>query len=267
MNWQVLARLPEDVKRTLCQWLSLGIVYGDQVKSAYVTLDGSLILTGDIADTLMGLNVGRPIGDGVLVEGFFNMPRWIIDECGVGSVEEGPIEVNLIGMRVFGLGQFSYIELGDLVSGYIELIRSYGKYISGTFVDAAYRSWGLAGLHFDEQVDLVVVTTDEVIAHHLVDVRRSRHRGFTISAKYLSYGFDRSILMHPYISEGFHSEVALNMLNRSDTRPVGYIAVDYDGVEIIGLYVYKWPQVNPLPMVSRIVAERNMAIRSVVKMR
>lgn len=262
-----IVKLPSDLRNTLCRWLTLGIVddAGGLVKSAYASLDGSILVLGDeLVNRLRESGIGLSIGDGIYLQEFFNWTPWVKEACGEVNVME---EVQPIGMRLLGFSPFTYVEYGDVMSGYVELIKIYGKYISGSFKEAMYRLWGLGGVKFDEQVDLVVVTDDELIAHHFLDIRRTEHRGFTVSAKYLSFGFDRSILIHPFINRSINGEVAKAMLNRSDTRPVGYFTINYDVSEILNIVIYKWPLMNPLPLMSRTVAEKNTLIKGVLRYR
>jgi hypothetical protein len=261
-----MARLPEELRNILCRWLTLGIVddEGGLVKSAYVTLDGSVLVIGDeIVGRLEESGVGLRLGDGLYLQEFFNWTPWVRELCGEVVTEE----TEPMGMRLLGFSPFTYAEYGDVMSGYVELIKIYGKYVSGVFNEAIFRLWGLSGVRFDEQVDLVIVTGDELIAHHFLDIRRTEHRGFTTSARYLQYGFDRSILMHPFISDDVNKEVAKAMLNRGDVKPVGYFTIKYDESEILGIIIYKWPHINPLPLVSRTVAERNTLIKEYLRHR
>ena len=266
MQYQhAVARLPEDLRTMVCRWLRLGIVdnAGGLVKSAYITLDGSIILTGDVVKKFEESGVGLRISNGLYLQEFFNWIPWINGVCEEVEADE----VEPMGMRLLGFSPFPYLEHGDVMSGYVEVIKAYGKYISGSYNEALYRIWGLSGVRFDEQVDLVIITDDELIAHHFLDIRRTEHRGFTVSARYLSFGFDRSILVHPFIGDVVNREIAKSMINRSDVRPVGYFAVNYDESEILDIVIYKWPLINPLPLISRTVAERNIHIKDLVRHR
>ena len=266
MQYQhAVARLPEDLRTMVCRWLRLGIVdnAGGLVKSAYITLDGSIILTGDVVKKFEESGVGLRISNGLYLQEFCNWIPWIIGICEEVEADE----VEPMGMKLLGFSPFPYLEHGDVMSGYVEVIKAYGKYISGSYNEALYRIWGLSGVRFDEQVDLVIITDDELIAHHFLDIRRTEHRGFTVSARYLSFGFDRSILVHPFIGDVVNREIAKSMINRSDVRPVGYFAVNYDESEILDIVIYKWPLINPLPLISRTVAERNIHIKDLVRHR
>lgn len=265
-EWKALVKLPEDTRNTLCRWLSLGIIdpLDGIVDSGYVTLDGSLLVSGKISHELSSLGIGIRIGNGILLQNFFHWSMAIGEVCPTIELSE---DVKPMGMRILGFAPFTYVEHGGPIDGFVEFIKSYGRYIGGKFVEAMYRVWGLGGVMFDEQVDLVIIAGDELIAHHLIDIRRTEHRGFTSSAKYLQYGFDRVVLMHPYVDDRVHSDIAKAILMRSDISSIGYLAIMYDEYEIMNILMYKWPMINRLPLTSRVVAERNMAIKRVLRYR
>jgi hypothetical protein len=73
--------------------------------------------------------------------------------------------------------------------------------------------------------------------------------------------------LHPFISDDVNKEVAKAMLNRGDVKPVGYFTINYDESEILNIVIYKWPLINPLPLVSRTVAERNTLIKEYLRHR
>ncbi|GGP20557.1 hypothetical protein GCM10007981_09120 [Thermocladium modestius] len=258
-----IAGLPEETMRTVCKYLELGMVVDSKGK-AYVTLNGTLMLQGSqLGRDLVEAGIGMEVSGLVVLPGFFSWTYWVRPIC---PDLEGEEFINVLPMQVFGVGVIPYAELGGVEQGFAELVKGVGFYMVGPIKDVLMRTWIMDGMTFDENVDLLVIADNETIAHKYVDARRSVHMGLSSLERYAQYGFDRLVLMHPFVSRQYHDEVVAKLASRSVISTAGYLVLSMDEYEINGVTIYKWPLINYMLSRSLNVMQRNMELKRFISM-
>ena len=252
--------LQGDVKEAICKYLELGMIVDTKGK-AYVTLNGTLILQDSpLAPELIRSGIGMEVSGAVVLPSFFSWIYWIKPLC---PDLEGEF-IDVLPMRVFGIGAAPYAELGGVEEGLAGLVKSIGFYIVGSVRDVLLRTWIMDGLTFDENVDMIVIADNETIAHKYVDTRSSIHVGLSSMERYAQYGFDRLMLVHPFLSRQYHAEVVSKIISRKVISTAGYAALIMDDYEINGIIMYKWPLINYMLSRSLNVMQRNMQLKKFI---
>ncbi|MGC8597155.1 MAG: hypothetical protein ACP5NY_04460 [Thermocladium sp.] len=255
-----LTALQDDVKEAICKYLELGMIVDTKGK-AYVTLNGTLILQDSpLAPELIRSGIGMEVSGTVVLPSFFSWIYWVKPFC--PDIEGEFIDV--LPMRVFGIGAAPYAELGGVEEGFAGLVKSIGFYIVGSVRDILLRAWIMDGLTFDENVDIIVIADNETIAHKYVDTRSSVHVGLSSMERYAQYGFDRLMLLHPFLSRQYHAEIASKIIARRMISTAGYAALMMDDYEINGIVIYKWPHINYMLSRSLNVMQKNMQLKKFI---
>lgn len=113
---------------------------------------------------------------------------------------------------------------------------------------------------YTEKIDLLIKSVDgSLIGLGYVDVTKTHHLGFSKAKNFLLYGLDYVIILHPYVDQAFHREVANRVKNRWDISEVGYAVLNAMEEE---LYFYKLPKVNRYLQMSVSAQRYSSIIRS-----
>jgi hypothetical protein len=95
---------------------------------------------------------------------------------------------------------------------------------------------------YTDRIDILLKLADgSLTGFGYVDVTKTYHLGFSLAKSFLLYGLDRVVVLHPYVDQSFHREVANRVKNRWDISEAGYAVVNPMEEE---LYFYKLPRVN-----------------------
>lgn len=116
---------------------------------------------------------------------------------------------------------------------------------------------------YTDRIDILLKSSDgSLIGMGYVDITKTYHMGFSIVKNYLMYGLDKAILLHPYIDQSFHKEVANRIKNRWDISEVGYAVVNLMEEE---MYIYKLPRPNRYLRMSLTTQKNSSLIRNYIE--
>jgi hypothetical protein len=116
---------------------------------------------------------------------------------------------------------------------------------------------------YTDRIDILLKLADgSLTGVGYVDVTKTYHLGFSMAKSFLLYGLDRVVVLHPYVDQGFHREVANRLKNRWDISEVGYAVVNPMEEE---LYFYKLPRVNRYLKMSISAQKYSSLIRSYIE--
>ncbi|MEM4422405.1 hypothetical protein [Pyrobaculum sp.] len=95
---------------------------------------------------------------------------------------------------------------------------------------------------YTDKIDILLRGVDGTLTGFgYVDVTKTAHLGFSMAKTFLLYGLDRVVLLHPYVDQSFHRDVANRIRNRWDVSEVGYAVINPMEEE---LYLFKLPHQN-----------------------
>jgi len=200
----------------------------------YVTPAGSLILECShfdsycsLARSLADLNVVTSIGK------YYYIPNYLISEGVVRSLpintSEAPCPPPSAPTPLILISQDlqPYAEPPEVFYSWLLEVEAFNGVRISKVVHKVKNIRGFRENVVDECVDVLALMEDgTTLGIKYVDPTRTPHLGFTSVKRLLHYGIDNVYLLHPFVSDCFHRDVVLRLLNRWDLHDVGYMSLD-----------------------------------------
>ncbi|GEM_PF-3125967 len=262
-----LTELPTDIKNIVTYWLQVGAIVGVECKG-FLTPSGSVILDlgtyrgsksiVDLKQVLAELEARELCyrrGRYVYLPGLFCysdvaiiLPEEAymekkIDELFIMGLDVPSVELKLRFGKVYMID--SYKSIQEL---YAEAAKDNIRYFFGefiTYIENLRHIPSIIPVVLDTPVDLVIITSRDVIAHKFVDIDKTLHRGLSSILKYVEYGFDKIVLVHLSRERAdriTYRKTLMSLLNRRLLIYAGYVALY--GYEIDHVLVFKVPMYN-----------------------
>ncbi len=262
-----LTELPTDIKGVVTYWLQTGAIVGVECKG-FLTPSGSVILDlGTYRGSKSILDLKQVLSELETRELCYRKGRYVyfpglfcfsdvaiilpeeaymerrIDELFTMGMDVPSVELKLRFSKVYMIDNYRSVQ--EL---YAEAVRDLTRYFFGEFisyVENLRHIPSIVPVVLDTPVDLVIITSRDVIAHKFVDIDKTLHRGTSAIMKYVEYGFDKIVLVHvsrERADKVVYRKTLTSLLNKRLLIYSGYVVLY--GYEIDHALVYKVPMYN-----------------------